>query len=247
MGRLALLAAGLAFATTAQSWSPPPDRITGTSRLWGDPTPNATVEIRRTDDEPVVMSSLVDTSGRFRIRAVPPGTYLLRISWGMAIAQRVVTVPAAGLATLDVTGEQACPPAGEALSDEAIAEMVRLVLTINRGQASGSPEASATRRPLLVDDRLPRAWLSRLRDLPLDPMNAQQLQRLADRSGPVDYVSVHDVRATGACATVSVTQGREIASSQKRHAALLGASSKTYKFIRRGHLWEFDLVAVTEV
>ena len=49
MGRLALLAAGLAFATTAQSWSPPPDRITGTSRLWGDPTPNATVEIRRTE------------------------------------------------------------------------------------------------------------------------------------------------------------------------------------------------------
>ena len=58
MGRLALLAAGLEFATTAQSWSPPPDRITGTSRLWGDPTPNTTVEIRRTDDEPVVRMSL---------------------------------------------------------------------------------------------------------------------------------------------------------------------------------------------
>lgn len=165
----------------------------------------------------------------------------------MAIAQRVVDVPAAGLVTLDVTGEPPCPPAGEALPDEAIAEMVRLVLTINRRPASGSPEASAPRRPLLVDERLQRTWLSRLNDLPLDPMNAQQLQLLADRSGPVDYVSVHDVRRTGACTTVSVTEGREIASSQKKYAMLLGGSTKTYRFIRRGGRWEFDFVEMSEV
>lgn len=248
MVRLALLAAGLAFATAAQPGSAPVERIVGTSTLWGGPTTHATVEIRHTDDGPVVGASMVETTGRFRIRAVQPGTYLLRITWpGMAIAQRIVDVPAAGLVTLDVTGEQACPPAGEAISDDAFADAIRLVLTINRLPPSSSIEASAARRPLLVAERLPRAWLSRLHDLPLDPMNAQQLQLLADRSGPVDYISVHDVRATGACATVSVTQGREVASAEKRHAVLLGGSTRTYRFIRRRDRWEFDLVSMTEV
>lgn len=248
MSRLVLLAAGLAVAPAAQPGPAPVERIAGTSMFWGNPATGATVEIRRTEDAPVVALSLVDASGRFRVRAIQPGSYLLRISWpSMALAQRIVNVPAAGLVTLDVTGEQACPAAGEALSDEAIAEVIRLVLTINRLPAASSIEASATRTPLLVDERLPRAWLSRLHDLPLDPMNARQLQLLADRRGPVDYDSVHDVRATGACATVSVTKGREIPSSQKSHAMHHGGSSKTYRFIRRGDRWEFDLVGMSEV
>jgi hypothetical protein len=247
-----LVAAVVGASSNAAIAVQPVDRLVGTSVHWGNPTAGATVELRRNDDGEVVAAAIVDQVGRFRIAAIEPGTYVLRITWGMALAQRVVHVPASGTLSVDVSAEHACPALGreeQRLSDDAIAEMVRLALLANRLSPMGpdGSVASEQKTPLIVDRTFSRAWLARLTDLGVSPMNGHELQQLADRNGQVHYTSLHDLRAEGSCAFVSVTSGVEVDSARKKQPIFVGSSTRTYRFLRRGDRWEFDLVSVAEV
>jgi hypothetical protein len=216
--------------------------ISGSSIFQRLPTAGADVEIRRTDEGPVLATTVADATGTFRLAQVETGTYLLRVTWaGMSLFQRVVTVPAFGSITVDISTRQECQKAADdqqRLPDADMAELIRSVLRLHL-----LPDA---RTPLVIDG-VPQEWLERLGALPATPMTRRALQELANRQGQVSYLYVSDIRARSDCPAMTVGNTIEVDARKKDSLVLIGGSSLRYQFTRRGEHWEFDLIGITEV
>jgi hypothetical protein len=151
---------------------------------------------------------------RSNSRILTPARISCEMNWAdMVLGQRVVTLSTSETVRTEISAGQACRAAGPGqarLSDADVAEIVRLALLINGVSPSGSGEIRSSLPwsvPLVVGEDISRAWLVRLRELPVILMSPHELQRLANRNGQISYISLSDIRPTTNCAAVTVESG----------------------------------------
>jgi hypothetical protein len=231
-----------------------PGGVMGTTRYWDLLSAGADIQILRGAEGPVLASAIAGDDGRFQVGGLAPGTYLLRVRWGMT-AQRVVTVRPNEVTIVDIVGGLSCPqPEGNqgSFSNAEMAELVRTLMLIDledrqRIAASTQTPFALTSMPLVTPDDMSRAWLARVQDLPLAPLNRRQLRQLAEKMTRVNYVALSEIRRTRNCGRIKVTHGLELDSAGRARAGLIGSSSRTYQFSRREARWEFDVIGFEEV
>ena len=231
--------------------------VSGTSRYLDMWTRGANVQVVRDEEGPLVTSAFVDDAGgRFQVEGLEPGTYLLRVLWArITYAQRVVTVADNETAHVDVVAGRSCAASEQnfgSFSNSEMAEIVRILMVMHLEMAQHVAASSltpfaVTSIPLVFDDDMPRAWLDRVRNLPLEPMTRRQVRRLAEQMTPIKYVQLSEVRPTRNCARIKITDGIELDAAGRARPGLIGSSSLIYQFNRRGSRWEFDLVGIEEV
>jgi hypothetical protein len=225
-------------------------------------TVGETVEIRSTDEGPVLASTVVDPSGAFRLAGIAPGVYLLRVG---RVLQRVVTISHTEVNRIEISSREPCAPSGDSasrLSDSDVAEMVRVAVELfgfppsvseppaildgRQGPGiarfrAGDPLPAPIRTPVIVDE-LPSKWLVRIRDLPLIPMSRREAQKRANRRGEIYYLELTDVHTSMDCSAITIFSSHMLAERSKKSRVVMCCESKEFRFSRRDNHWEFDLV-----
>jgi hypothetical protein len=179
--------------------------------LMGILIPQAKVLATRRSDPPVTFETKTDDSGKFTFTNLPPDVYQVSVTRedvGTTI-ERTVSIPRNRTVLLDIQFSIGCDdvsePAG-AISDDEKAEVFRSTLA----QATDSRLALLDQKQretgaVLSTQNIKPDWVPALRDLRIQLLTPDQIQRKADSQGDFLFLSMPEMKIRSQCIAVMLS------------------------------------------
>jgi Carboxypeptidase regulatory-like domain len=188
-----------------------------------------------------VFETKTNDEGKFNLRNLPAGVYEVRVSFKGSEAQveRIVSVPKGTAVEIAIEFGRGCDTISDrsgVVGDEDRAEVVRLTLAQVFSSKSGLLEQEQRDKGVILStSNIKPEWVKDVQGIRIRLMDQKQIQRRADREGDFLYISFPEVRVTGACIAVTVTNGPAVG----KHSRMiyLSGGGYTYEYRKESGKW----------